>query len=112
MPWAIIFPNAGPLPRHPSQLYEFLLEGLVLFILLYWFSSSPRQRGAVGGLFLVGYGAFRFIVEFFREPDAHMHDVYGGLITQGQMLSLPMIIGGLILMFWGHFRQQNAAADK
>lgn len=70
--WGIIFPGAGPIARHPSQLYEFALEGAVLFVLLWWFSAKPRPRGAVGGLFLLGYGSFRFIVEFFREPDAHL----------------------------------------
>ncbi|MDN4503832.1 prolipoprotein diacylglyceryl transferase [Alteromonadaceae bacterium BrNp21-10] len=112
VPWAVIFPNAGPLPRHPSQLYEFFLEGVVLFILLYWFSSKARSKGAVGGLFLLGYGTFRFIVEFFREPDAHLQNVYGGLITQGQMLSLPMILGGLGLMIWSYQRQQQLNTNK
>lgn len=98
VPWAMIFPNAGGVPRHPSQLYEFLLEGLVLFSLLWWFSATPRKRGAVGGLFLLGYGCFRVIIEFFREPDAQMQGIYAGLLTQGQMLSIPMIAAGLYLM--------------
>ncbi|WP_416307954.1 prolipoprotein diacylglyceryl transferase [Neptunicella sp. SCSIO 80796] len=99
VPWAIIFPNAGPLPRHPSQLYEFLLEGVVLFCLLWWFSSKPRKTGAVGGMFLLAYGCFRVFIEFFREPDAQMDGIYGNIITQGQMLSIPMILIGLFLLF-------------
>ena len=97
VPWGIVFPNGGPLPRHPSQLYEFFLEGVVLFVLLWWFSSKQRPLGAVSGLFLSGYGAFRFVVEYFREPDAHL-GLYGGLISQGQILSLPMFIIGAIII--------------
>lgn len=97
VPWAVLFPGAGPLPRHPSQLYEFFLEGVVLFALLWWFSASRRPVGAVSGLFLTGYGSFRFIVEFYREPDAHI-GLYNGLISQGQLLSLPMVLVGLIMM--------------
>ena len=84
VPWAIIFPGAGPDPRHPSQLYEFALEGVVLFILLWVYSSRPRPTGAVGGLFLLGYGSFRFFVEYFREPDEHI-GLYAGVISQGQI---------------------------
>ena len=69
VPWATVFPNVDLLPRHPSQLYEFALEGIVLFAVLWWFSSKPRPTGAVSGLFLIGYGLFRFCVEFTREPD-------------------------------------------
>ncbi|WP_438864733.1 prolipoprotein diacylglyceryl transferase [Neptunicella sp.] len=98
VPWAIIFPNAGPLPRHPSQLYEFLLEGVVLFSLLWWFSSKPRKKGAVAGLFLLAYGCFRVFIEFFREPDVQMQGIYDNILTQGQMLSVPMILFGLFLL--------------
>ena len=95
VPWAIVFPGAGPLPRHPSQLYEFILEGVVLFALLWWYSSKPKAAGRVSGVFLMGYGGFRIVVKFFREPDAHL-GLYGGLISQGQILSLPMILFGLL----------------
>ena len=91
------FRGAGPAPRHPSQLYEFALEGLVLFVLLWWFSSKPRPVGQVSGLFLLGYGAFRFIVEFTREPDAFLGFLALGL-TMGQWLCVPMIVGGVWLL--------------
>lgn len=99
VPWAVVFPNAGPLPRHPSQLYEFFLEGLVLFIMLWWFSSKRPPVGAVSGMFLAGYGLFRFIVEYFRQPDAHLDGIYGGLLSQGQMLSAPMFLIGVVMMY-------------
>lgn len=110
VPWAIIFPGAGSEPRHPSQLYEFALEGVVLFIAVWLFSAKPRPTGAVGGLFLFGYGTFRFIVEYFREPDAHI-GLYGGIISQGQILSLPMVIGGLLLMIWAYKKGQVFIPD-
>ena len=97
VPWAMVFPGAGPLPRHPSQLYEALLEGLCLFIILWWFSTRPRPRMAVSGLFLVGYGLFRFTVEFVRAPDAHLGYLGFGWVTMGQVLSLPMILAGVVL---------------
>jgi len=97
VPWGIVFPTGGPEPRHPSQLYEFFLEGIVLFAIVYWYSRKPRAVGSVGGLFLVGYGSFRFIVEYFRQPDDHL-----GLLTlgmsMGQWLSLPMVIAGIAVM--------------
>ncbi|XOV81036.1 MAG: prolipoprotein diacylglyceryl transferase [Aestuariibacter sp.] len=108
VPWAIIFPNAGPAPRHPSQLYEFFLEGLVLFIILWWYSRIPRPVGAVSGLFLAGYGAFRFIVEYFRQPDAHLDNIYGGMMSQGQMLSLPMFLIGVVMIYRSYKKQNNA----
>ncbi len=101
VPWAIIFPGAGPQPRHPSQLYEFALEGVLLFIILWLYSARPRPTGAVGGLFLMGYGAFRFIVEFYREPDAHI-GLYQVGLSQGQLLCIPMILGGLGLMVYAY----------
>ena len=102
VPWAIIFPGAGPLPRHPSQLYEFALEGVALFVILWWFSKRPRPIGAVSGVFLLGYGSFRFFVEYFREPDAHLQDLFLDLFSRGQLLSAPMIIGGLLLILWAY----------
>ncbi len=101
VPWAIVFPAAGPEPRHPSQLYQFALEGLALFVLVWLFSRQPRPTGAVGGLFLAGYGVFRFIVEFARQPDAHLGLNTLGL-SQGQMLSIPMILLGLGLIVYAY----------
>ena len=101
VPWAVIFPNVDRVPRHPSQLYEFLFEGVLLFAVLWWYSSKPRARGAVSGLFLIGYGLLRFVVEYTREPDSFL-----GLLTlgfsMGQWLSLPMIAAGVALMAWAY----------
>lgn len=105
VPWGVIFPGAGPIARHPSQLYEFALEGCVLFVLLWWYSSKPRAVGTTGGLFLLGYGVFRFIVEFFRQPDAHL-GLYSLGFSQGQLLCLPMILLGAWLIINGY--RQNA----
>lgn len=97
-PWGVVFPGAGPLPRHPSMLYEAALEGVALFIILWWFSNKPRPRMAVGSLFLIGYGAFRFLVEFVRQPDAHLGFIAFDWLTMGHLLSLPMVIVGVALM--------------
>lgn len=100
-PWAMVFPHdPEALARHPSQLYQFALEGVVLFAVLLWFSRRPRPAGSIAGLFLILYGAFRFIVEFFREPDAHLGFDLFDWLTRGQLLSLPMILGGSALMLW------------
>lgn len=106
LPWAMVFPGTGPLPRHPSQLYEAFLEGLLLFIILWWFSARPRPLMAVSGLFLLGYGTFRFAVEFVREPDAHLGYLGFGWLTMGQVLSFPMILAGVVLYAaaYGRFR--------
>ena len=100
VPWAMIFPSAEPfgLARHPSQLYQFLLEGVLLFIILWSYSAKPRPRMSVSGLFLLGYGSFRFLVEFFREPDAHLGYLAFNWLTMGQLLSVPMIVIGLGMM--------------
>ena len=95
-PWGMVFRGAGPFPRHPSQLYQMALEGLALFALLWWFTSRPRPRMQVSALFLTGYGAFRFIGEFAREPDAFLGFLAFGL-SMGQWLSLPMIVAGIWL---------------
>ncbi|MBB1273845.1 MULTISPECIES: prolipoprotein diacylglyceryl transferase [Psychromonas] len=100
-PFGIIFHNAGPLPRHPSQLYEFALEGVLLLIILLLFIRKPKPAGSVAGLFLLGYGTFRFIIEFAREPDAHLGLLTLGL-SMGQILSLPMIIIGSALMVYAY----------
>jgi phosphatidylglycerol---prolipoprotein diacylglyceryl transferase len=102
VPWGVIFPNAGPEPRHPSQLYEALLEGLVLFVVLQVMargSRDPAAAGLLGGVFLLGYGLARAFVELFREPDAHLGYLFG-FVTMGQLLSLPMIAAGLFLIFY------------
>ena len=103
VPWAMIFPNDPLLlPRHPSQLYEFFLEGVLLFAILNLFIGKPRPTGSVAGLFLIGYGVFRFLIEYVREPDV---DLFLNLITRGQLLSLPMIIGGGLIMLWAYRHQ-------
>lgn len=99
--WAVIFPHGGPDPRHPSQLYESALEGLVLFLILFWFARKirkPEHRGRIAGLFLIGYGIARSFVELFREPDAHLGFLLGNAVTMGQILSMPMIVIGLVLV--------------
>jgi phosphatidylglycerol:prolipoprotein diacylglycerol transferase len=97
-PWGMVFKTGGPLPRHPSQLYEFALEGVVLFAILWWYSRRPRPTAAVSALFLICYGLFRFLVELVREPDAHLGYIAFGWLTMGQILSLPMLMlgGGLL----------------
>ena len=101
--WGIIFPGAGPLPRHPSQLYEAVLEGLVLFAVLAWATTGPKllnRRGVLMGMFMAGYGIIRVALENVREPDAYMPDFPFGL-TMGMMLSIPMILTGLWLIWRG-----------
>jgi phosphatidylglycerol:prolipoprotein diacylglycerol transferase len=106
VPWAMIFPNIDNLPRHPSQLYEFGLEGLALFALLWWFSRKPRPTGAVSGVFLIGYGALRFAVEFTREPDGFLGLLALGL-SMGQWLSLPMALTGIGLLAWAYRKKPS-----
>lgn len=100
LPVAMVFPRTDPdlIPRHPSMLYEAFLEGLLLFVILWWFSSRPRPTGAVSGLFLLCYGLFRFAVEFVRVPDAHLGYLAWDWVTMGQVLSVPMVACGLWLM--------------
>jgi len=98
VPWAMIFPNGGPLARHPSQLYEAILEGILLFVILWIYSAKPKPPGAVSGLFLLGYGFFRFMVEFVRVPDQQYGYLLLDWITMGQILSLPMIVLGLFII--------------
>jgi phosphatidylglycerol:prolipoprotein diacylglycerol transferase len=94
VPWAMVFPGAGTEPRHPSQLYEAFLEGIVLLIVLQWYRRRSPPTMAVSGMFLLLYGLFRFIVEFVRLPDAHLGYLAFGWLTMGQVLSLPMILAG------------------
>lgn len=103
LPWGMLFRDGGPLPRHPSQVYQFLLEGLLLFILLWLYARKPRKLGQVSGAFLFGYGVFRFIAEFFREPDAHLGILQLGM-SMGQWLCVPMILGGVAMWVWASKR--------
>ena len=101
MPWAVEFPNGGPFARHPSQLYEALLEGLVLFVVLRFFTHSRLKLKTprfVGGVFVCGYGLSRILVEFFREPDQQIGYLLGGWLTMGMVLSLPMVLFGIWCM--------------
>ncbi len=101
VPWAMVFPQVDSIPRHPSQLYQFALEGLTLFTLLWLFSRKPRPTGAVSGLFLIGYGTFRFLVEFTREPDSFL-GLLALNLSMGQWLSLPMILAGIAMLRWAY----------
>jgi phosphatidylglycerol:prolipoprotein diacylglycerol transferase len=107
----MVFPTGGPLARHPSQLYEAFFEGLVLFLILLWFIKKPRPAGSVAGVFLLGYGVFRFCIEYFRQPDAQL-GLFADFISMGQILSLPMIIGGLGLLIWAYKKPQPVTAAK
>jgi phosphatidylglycerol:prolipoprotein diacylglycerol transferase len=98
VPWAMVFPQGGPLPRHPSQLYEAIMEGAVLFILLWLLRKRPFPDGMMIAFFLFFYGAFRFLIEFFREPDAQLGFILGPL-SMGQLLSAAMVGAGLVLAF-------------
>lgn len=100
LPWAMVFPQSGSaMPRHPSQLYQFALEGLLLFALLWWYASRPRARGQVAAAFVFGYGVFRFVAEYFREPDSFLGLLALGM-SMGQWLCLPMIAAGAALWAW------------
>ncbi len=100
VPWGMVFPKVDNLPRHPSQLYEFALEGVLLFAILWLYAKKPRPVGAVSGLFLIGYGSFRFIAEFTRNPDDGIFGLMTYGISMGQWLSLPMVVTGIVMMIW------------
>jgi len=104
LPWAMVFPQVDNLPRHPSQLYQAGMEGVLLFIVLWIYSGAARPRGAVSGVFLIGYGCFRFLAEFFRTPDEGIFGL-SDVISMGQWLSLPMILVGLVMLGWSCRRQ-------
>ena len=109
LPWAMVFPQSGSeLPRHPSQLYQFALEGLLLFVVLWFYSRPQRRLGQVSGAFLVGYGVLRFTAEYFREPDSFL-----GLLalnmSMGQWLCLPMVAAGVLMWLWGSRQEQRPA---
>jgi phosphatidylglycerol:prolipoprotein diacylglycerol transferase len=114
LPWAMVFPQANDAvltPRHPSQLYQFFGEGLLLFVVLWLFARKPRPMAAVSGLFLVGYGVARFVVEYFREPDSFLTlDKQPLHLSQGQWLSLPMIVVGILMMLWAYRRAARLQA--
>ncbi|MEW5769097.1 MAG: prolipoprotein diacylglyceryl transferase [Pseudomonadota bacterium] len=103
LPWAMVFPHVDAQPRHPSQLYQVGLEGLALFLILWLYSARPRPVGAVSGVFLIGYGAFRFVAEYFREPDVGIFG-HSYLVSMGQWLSLPMVLVGVLLLVRGRVR--------
>jgi phosphatidylglycerol:prolipoprotein diacylglycerol transferase len=109
LPWAMVFPGAGPDPRHPSQLYQVLGEGVLLAVLLWLYARKERPRGQVSAVFLIGYGVFRFLAEYFREPDDFLGTLGLGL-SMGQWLSVPMILGGVALWWWAR-RRASATPD-
>ena len=108
LPWAMVFPHSGTmLPRHPSQIYQFLLEGLLLFVLLWFYARKERKPGQVAAMFLLGYGVFRFIAEYFREPDDFL-GLLGLGLSMGQWLCIPMIVAGVLMWVWCGKRQAYA----
>ncbi|MFZ5558345.1 MAG: prolipoprotein diacylglyceryl transferase [Pseudomonadota bacterium] len=111
VPWAMVFPGVDSVARHPSQLYQFALEGVALFVILMAFSARPRPVGAVSALFLIGYGAFRFLVEFTREPDSFLGLLALGL-SMGQWLSLPMVLAGAAMLAWAYRGSRNAVGSR
>jgi phosphatidylglycerol:prolipoprotein diacylglycerol transferase len=104
----MVFPRAGGLPRHPSQLYEFFFEGVVLFVILWVYSSKKRPRMAVSAWFSLLYGIFRFGLEFFRQPDPQLGFLADNWLTMGQLLSIPMILFGLFLLYKIHSNPMRA----
>jgi len=107
VPWAMVFPGGGPEPRHPSQLYQAAMEGVILFLLLNvlrWKTPAPDRPGVLSGVFLTGYGVARIVGELFRQPDAQIGYLIGGT-TMGQWLSLPMVLLGLGVVWWASRRQ-------
>ncbi|HSG90977.1 MAG TPA: prolipoprotein diacylglyceryl transferase [Pseudomonadales bacterium] len=110
VPWALVYPGEFA-ARHPSALYQAVTEGLVLFGVLWWFTRRPRPSGSTAALFMVAYGVLRFVTEFFRQPDAHLGFVALDWMTMGQVLCIPMVLGGIGLGLWAR-RGDNAAASK
>lgn len=116
LPWGVVFDGAaGTVPRHPTQLYEAILEGIVLFIVLFALSRKvpPRPRGTFIGVFLLLYGVFRFLIEFVRQPDAHIGYLAGNWLTMGQVLSVPLIVAGIAVLIWArrvNLEQQGVAS--
>jgi phosphatidylglycerol:prolipoprotein diacylglycerol transferase len=112
VPWAMVFPNGGPLARHPSQLYEAFLEGLVLFVILWIYTSKPRPTMAATSLAVLLYGCFRFFVEFYRVPDAQLGYLALDWVTMGQILSTPMIIIGAIMLYFAYQPKKSASPKE
>lgn len=106
LPWAMIFPQVDNLPRHPSQLYQAGLEGVALFVILWLYSAKARPRSAVSGVFLTGYGSFRFIAEVFRSPDDGIFGL-SQTVSMGQWLSLPMIAAGLLIIVFAYRKESR-----
>lgn len=106
--WGMVFPKVDALARHPSQLYEFALEGLLMLAILWTFAGKKRPVGAVSALFLLCYGSFRFMVEFTREPDSYLGLLTFGM-SMGQWLSLPMLVAGLVMMYWVYRKPSHHA---
>ena len=100
MPWALDY--GDHIARHPSSLYQFLTEGVLFFLILWWYSSKPRPHAAISAMYMFCYGCFRFFTEFFREPDSHMGFIAFDWMTMGQLLSLPMIIFGIVVFYFAH----------
>lgn len=110
--WGMVFPHVDDVPRHPSQLYEFALEGLALFIILWLYSAKPKPVGAISGLFLAGYGSFRFLAEFTRNPDDGIFGLMTFGISMGQWLSLPMVLAGIAMMVWAYRQKGRKVTAK
>ena len=112
LPWGMVFKNSGSmLPRHPSQVYQFLLEGVLLFVLLWLYARKPRRMGQVSGAFLVGYGVFRFIAEFYRQPDDYLGILALGM-SMGQWLCVPMVLAGVAMWVWASQRSPANTAHS
>ena len=107
LPWAMVFRGAGELPRHPSQVYQFLLEGMLLFVLIWLYARTERKPGQVAAAFVFGYGVFRFIAEYFREPDAHLGLLALGM-SMGQWLCVPMVVIGALVWHWAGRQAQTS----
>jgi phosphatidylglycerol:prolipoprotein diacylglycerol transferase len=112
MEWGMVFPGAGSQPRHPTQLYEAGLEGLLLFLILWIYSRKPRPLGAVSGLFAVWYSLFRMGVEFFRMPDGHIGYLFFGWVTMGQLLCLPLLLLGALLLLVARHEERHPSRDR
>ena len=112
LPWGMVFPHVDDVARHPSQLYQAFLEGVLLFAIIFWFSAKPRPRMTVSALFLIFYGLFRFLVEFVRQPDAHIPELAFGWMTRGQLLSIPMVAVGFILLVLAYSLTSVAVNNK
>ncbi|MFL6694343.1 MAG: prolipoprotein diacylglyceryl transferase [Ramlibacter sp.] len=107
LPWGMVFPQAGPQPRHPSQVYQFLLEGVLLFVILWLYARRERREAQVSAVFLIGYGVFRFVAEFFREPDSYLLWLQQQTgLSMGQWLCVPMVVFGIGLWLWAERRGQ------